>query len=626
MCGIAGIIKFNSESVSEQEIRKMTGKISHRGPDDSGIFIDGPVGLGHRRLSIIDLSPRGHQPMSDEDGKVWIVFNGEIYNFQQLKVLLDPGTKFNSDSDTEIIIHLYKKYGPSCLDHLRGMFAFAIWDSGKKQLFIARDRIGKKPLKYYLDDNCFIFASELKAILENPEVRKEPDYPAIDEFLTYKYVPCPKTGFKGIYKLPPAHYMIIDADGKHEIKRYWSLDYSQKMDLSEDEWQDAIIEKLQESIRLRLVSDVPLGAHLSGGIDSSLIAALMSEAAGKIKTFSIGFKEKKFNELPYARLVAQKYDTQHQEFILEPDALELLPKLIYHYEEPYADASAIPSWYLSEMTRKHVTVALNGDGGDENFAGYQRYNAMEIYQQLRFIPFKKLLANASGLTYRLWRIGLYKKLERLLKAYTADPHDYFLNIISYFKPWEKEMIYNGELKTKAADSRWNSFHRDAYDSGKHLDWLDRLLLTGINTHLPDDLLAKVDIASMAHSLEVRSPFLDHELLELTAKMPSKLKLKGNDNKYLLKKIARRYLPPECIDRPKQGFSVPLEFWFRNGLEGYMKENLLDEIFISYGFNKAGIEKMIGLHRSGSADYSSQLYTLLCLRLWFKTWFEELKAF
>ena len=624
MCGITGKLNFNKNNfVSEGLIKEMTKTLSHRGPDDSGIFVEKNIGLGHNRLSIIDLSPAGHQPMSDKEEKIWIVFNGEIYNYLVLKKELEKqGIIFKSKTDTEVIIYLYKKYGIDCLKYLRGMFAFAIWDKEKKQLFLARDRVGKKPLKYYCDSNCFIFASELKAILKNPEVKKEMDCDAIDEYLTYQYVPHPKTGFKNIWKLEPAHYLIIKKDGQIIKQRYWDLDYSQKLDLSEEEWKEKILEKLKESVRMRLVSDVPLGAHLSGGIDSSLIVALMSqEQNSPIKTFSIGFKEKDYNELSYVKLVVDRYKTEHHEFIVEPNAIEILPKLVYHYEEPYADSSALPTWYLSEITKKYVTVALNGDGGDENFAGYTRYNAMQLLQLLKALPLKNQLKKINLLFYQFTKIKLFQKGYRFLNSYNKDPLDFYLKIIDYFDQEEKNFVYADEFKQRVKNSRWHSFLEEKYKETKNFDWLNRILYTDINSYLPDDLLVKVDIASMAHGLETRSPFLDYELLELTAKMPINLKIRGHNKKYLLKKIAEKYLPKECIYRPKQGFGVPLEHWFRGELENYLREKLLAKKFLNYGFKKQGVEKLINDHTSHKQNYANHLWALLMLQEWLQMWFE-----
>jgi asparagine synthase (glutamine-hydrolysing) len=390
MCGIFGKLFFEKTKIEKKDYKDCLDAISHRGPNDEGFYVDENIILGSRRLAIIDLSEAGHMPMTNEDGRFWIVFNGEIYNFLDLRKELEKRHKFKSKTDTEVILHLYEEKGIDCLRYLRGMFAFAVWDKKEKILFLARDRLGKKPLKYYFNDKFFIFASELKAILKDKEVPREIDWGAIDEYLTYQYVPHPKTGFKGIFKLEPAHYLLITLDGKIKKERYWDLDFTQKLNLSENEWIGAIEEKLKESVKIRLISDVPLGAHLSGGIDSSMVVAMMAqEMKEPVKTFSIGFKEKTYDETKYARLVAKRYGTDHHELIIEPNAIEILPKLVYHYEEPYADSSALPTWYLCQMTKNYITVALNGDGGDENFAGYtSRYVAWKLYWRLRFFHLK----------------------------------------------------------------------------------------------------------------------------------------------------------------------------------------------------------------------------------------------
>lgn len=623
MCGIVGKINFNNTPVSKEEIKKMTDKLIHRGPDTEGAFVKNNVGLGHRRLSIIDLSSNGQQPMPNKTGNLWIVFNGEIYNYKELREKLETeGIEFESNTDTEVILYLYQKYGIDCLDLLRGMFAFAIYDNDKKEIFLARDRLGKKPLKYYIDENTFIFASELKAILTNPEVKKEPDWNAIDEYLTYKYVPSPKTGFKNIYKLAPAHYSIIKENGKQTINKYWDLYFDEKFTLDEEEWKNRIKNELITATQLRLMSEVPLGAHLSGGIDSSLIVAILAKDLGmKTKTFSIGFKEKKYNELPYAKMIANRYDTEHHEYILEPKNLDILEDIVYHYEEPYADASAIPSWYLAEFTKKHVTVALNGDGGDENFAGYERYDALKYYYTLNKIPAKYILANISRICNQITNKEIFDKGYRtFLYAEASSPLDFYMRVIEYFSPVQKNDILSKKLKDKITMSSWKIFTQKYFLISAEFSRIDQLLYTGIKTHLPDDLLAKVDIASMAHSLEARSPFLDHKFMELTAKIPENLKMKGHNKKYILKKIAEDYLPHDCINRPKKGFTVPLKHWFKGELYDYLEKNVLDHNFIKHGFNENKIKAMISDHRNHRVNYENQLYSLLMLSLWFKRWF------
>jgi len=620
MCGIAGKFNFNDIPVKETDILNMVKSLKHRGPDDNGVFIDRKIGLGHTRLSIIDLSQNGHQPMSDASGRYWITFNGEIYNFLDLRKELEKdGIKFRSNSDTEVIIYLYEKYGPDCLHRLRGMFAFAIYDKEKQELFLARDRVGKKPLKYYYDKDTFIFASELKAILKNPEVKKSIDWTAVDEFLTFKYVPAPKTGFENIYKLLPAHYMQVKASGEIEIKKYWTLDYSKKIELSENDWQEKITEKLIESIRIRTVSDVPLGAHLSGGIDSSLIVALLSNISkNPVRTFTIGFAEKQFDEAPFARLVAERYKTEHRELTVTPFDAEIFPRLAHYYEEPYADASALPSWQLADFTKTHVSVALNGDGGDENFAGYERYRAASYYRLLKILPLKKFGAHISSRLFEISKKNFFRQASRQLNADYRSFYDFYLSIIRYFNEQEKDNLYAEDLKKLIRNQGEERNRPDLIQQGT--DWLDRLLELGVVTHLPDDLLVKNDIASMAHGLELRSPFLDHEFMELVAGIPADLKMRGKNKKYLLKKIAKEYVPYECVYRAKKGFTVPLEYWFRGELSAYLEKKILNQDLLCRGFNKSAIENMLKAHKSKKADCTNQLYALLMLSLWLEEWF------
>ena len=599
----------------------MNEKISHRGPDGEGIFVRNSIGLGHRRLAIIDLSPAGAQPMSDWGEKIWITFNGEIYNFQELRQeLTEVGVKFKSRTDTEVIIYLYKKYGFDCLKKLRGMFAFAIWDEEKQLLFLARDKVGKKPLKYYLNNQVFIFASELKAILTQPEVNKEIDLTAIDDFLTYQYVPSPKTGFKNIFKLPPASYMVVEKTGKIKIEKYWNLNFEPKLKLTANELETMVLEKLKESIKLRMIADVPLGAHLSGGVDSSLVVSLMAlESTQKVKTFSIGFREGGFNELAYAKLVAQKYQTEHTEFLVRPDAIEILPQLIYHYEEPYGDSSALPTWYLSRETKKHVTVALNGDGGDENFGGYDRYNAARLHNLLELLPFKKAIL--KQLSQAPSQKQILRIVKKILAAYHQDFNLYYLNLVSYFTTEEKLQLLSPQYQDRESVLQRQSF-LTSHLSSLNSNTIDKIIKADFNTYLPNDLLVKVDVASMAHGLEVRSPFLDTELLELSATIPSHLKIKFFNKKYLLKKIAYNFLPRECIDRPKKGFAVPLADWFRDELHEYAREKIVTDSMAGIGFNIQELEKIIRDHKIGRANNAHKIWLLLTLSEWLQTFFKN----
>ncbi len=630
MCGIAGKISFSEKSISPQEIETMNVAIKHRGPDDDGVYIspDSKVGLGHRRLSIIDLSPLGHQPMRYLD-RYEIVFNGEIYNFEEKRTMLEQeGYTFNSHSDTEVILALYDKYREHCLDHLRGMFAFAIYDEQEQILFCARDRVGKKPFKYYHDDNVFLFASELKAILTQPEYHKEPDYLAIHHYLTLQYVPAPLTGFVGIKKLEPAHSLTIDLKTKSVKKeRYWKLDYSKKVRLSESEWKKCILDKLDESVRLRMISDVPIGAFLSGGIDSSAIVALMAKhSKSPIKTFSIGFEEEKYNELKYAKIIAEKFKTNHTEFIVKPDAVELLPMLVRQYEEPFADSSALPTYYVSKLTRDHVTVALNGDGGDENFAGYTRYSAFQVSTVLDHFDWLNHLVGipATRLLARYIKNTFFDRLYRFSQSLSDDYRRRYLSYTAYFTNEQKDNLYTDTFKKKiAGHDTYDIIASRFLESGSN-NRTEQAVYADFATYLPEDLLTKVDIATMSVALEGRSPFLDHELLELSAQIPFSLKLKGlNNKKYILKEALRGILPDEVMFRPKMGFGVPIDAWFRGELKDYAAGKLLDGQLVKRNlFKRDAIEDILHSHTSTDINFSPHIWALLTLELWFEEFFKE----
>ncbi len=629
MCGIVGKIAFDKKPVSSGSIEEMSRTICHRGPDDSGTYIspDQAVGLGFQRLAIIDLSPLGHQPMRYLD-RYELIFNGEIYNFQEKREeLQQKGYRFASQSDSEVILALYAEYGPECVHHLRGMFALAIYDEQEQTLFCARDRVGKKPFKYYQDENVFLFASELKAILTQPEYQREPDYLAIHHYLTLQYVPAPLTGFVGIKKLEPAHYLFIDLKTKTVRKeRYWQLDYSKKLHLTEDEWKRRILEKLEEATRLRMIADVPIGAFLSGGVDSSAIVAMMSKhSSSPIKTFSIGFQEEQYNELPFARMVAEKFKTEHTEFIVEPHAIELLPLLVRHYEEPFADSSALPTYYVSKLTREHVTVALNGDGGDENFAGYTRYAAFQVSTVLdRFqwlnrligIPLTRFLAKHMRTTF-------FDRLSRFSQSLNEDYRRRYLSSTAYFTNEQKSKLYTDEFKDKVWGHDTYDIIAGKFNESGSKNKTEQAVYADFVTYLPEDLLTKVDIASMAVSLEGRSPFLDHEFLELTAKIPFRLKLKGlNNKKYILKEAFRELLPDEVLFRPKMGFGVPIDRWFRHELKEYATEKLLKGELVKRGlFKKEALAALLSQHTLTKVNFSPHIWALLTLELWFEEYFK-----
>jgi asparagine synthase (glutamine-hydrolysing) len=628
MCGIAGRWNFRSGApVDEHAVRRMTELLAHRGPDADGVHVDGPLGLGHRRLAIIDLSPGGRQPMTTADGRLWITYNGEIYNYRELRADLEGrGHRFRSQSDTEVILAAYREFGVGCLDHFRGMFAFALWDAGDRALFVARDRLGVKPLHYLVDHDGIAFASEPKAFLADPAFKPEPDLEAISHYLTYQYVPCPLSAFQGVRKLPPAHYLLV-RDGKVSTERYWRLRYGDKRRLTEDEACEELRGRLREAVRLRLVSDVPLGAFLSGGIDSGTVVALMAEQTGApVKTFSIGFEEKEYDELAYARLVAQRYGTDHHEVIVRPNAVEIFPKLVWHYNEPFADSSAIPTYYLAQVTRRHVTVALNGDAGDENFAGYDRYLAGAM--AARTPPaLRAALAGAARLVPHAGRPrGVLARGKRFLEVLGEPPERRYLGWMSHFNGRLKADLCTREFLEAAGQVDSGVLLLRAFAASDAPDLVDATLDVDVNTYLPDDLLVKVDIATMAHSLEGRSPLLDHTLMEFCASLPSHMKLRGRVKKYILKRAVRDLLPAEIIERPKMGFGVPLDHWFRRDLREMAHDLLTGPRARARGyFRPQTVERLLAEHVRGARTWHYQLWNLLVLELWHRMFIDDRPA-
>jgi asparagine synthase (glutamine-hydrolysing) len=601
----------------------MCKTLVHRGPDDEGIYTAPYIGLGQRRLSIIDLRNIASPPLFNEDKTISLVFNGEIYNFKELRrELKEKGHKFATATDTEVIIHLYEELDLNCLSKLRGMFAFALWDANKKRLFAARDRLGKKPLYYSRNNIFFSFGSEIKAITADPEISIEPNYPAIDDYLTYEFIPSPATGFKNIYKLPPAHFLTCLTNGQTKVERYWSPPYyANKMSLETEEIIDILTEKLQEAVRVRMVADVELGAFLSGGIDSSIIVALMARQSSKpIKTFSIGFAEEKYNELPYARQLAQRYGTDHHEIILAPNVAEVLPLLVYHYNEPFADSSALPTYYVSKITREYVTVGLSGDGGDESFGGYNNYVKMLKWSRLDVIPFaiRRFLGDnfnkiLAGLSYDR-RIN---KISRALNMFAGLPPERYRFLMSIFKPQEKKECYSPQFY-----SLLNGEPKQYYYKGipwdNSMDLLDWLENDDLNFYLPDCLMMKTDIASMANSLEIRCPFLDNSVVDFAAKLDSPMKISGNMNKLILRKLGKMLLPKDIIDKPKTGFSLPIGKWFQGELLNLLRSYLMDDKAIKRGlFKQTFLKTIIYEHVQGQRDWSSRLWALLFLEIWFR---------
>ncbi|MFN2417085.1 MAG: asparagine synthase (glutamine-hydrolyzing) [Pyrinomonadaceae bacterium] len=623
MCGIVGMVNLDGRAADAALLGRMNEAIHHRGPDEEGSYLKGHVGLAMRRLAIIDLEG-GQQPIANEERTAWIVFNGEIYNFRELKKRLeDLGHRFRTDCDTEAIVHAYEEWGADCPKHLRGMFAFAIWDERRRELFLARDRVGKKPLLYAKTPRSFVFGSEFSALLLHPEVGREVEPRAIHDYLSFMCVPAPLTAYRDIMKLEPGHTLTLAASGEVKTQRYWEPDFSKKLKVSEEEAGERALALLRDAVRVRLMSEVPLGAFLSGGVDSSAVVALMAEeSSGPVKTFSIGFDEQDFSELHHARRVAEYVGADHHEFVVRPDAMEVLPKLVEHYGEPYADSSAIPTYYVARETRRHVTVALNGDGGDECFAGYERYAAMRLSERYRRLPgaLRELVIRQAVelLPISERRPSRARKVRRFLRAASLPPVERYLRWVSVINPEDKEGLYTEEFGRRVAGRDVREHLRPWFARANGAGVVDASLLADTMTYLPNDLLVKVDIASMAVSLEARSPFLDHHVIEFAASLPERLKLRGLTTKYILKKTLRKLLPPENLSRGKMGFGVPVGHWFRGQMQGFLRENLLSERAARRGlFRPEVVARMVELHTRGERDHTHQLWTLLMLELWFQ---------
>ncbi len=623
MCGIVGIVNVTGETVTADLLRGMSDTIAHRGPDGDGFFLRGPVGLGHRRLAIIDLAT-GDQPMFSEDGSACIVFNGEVYNFRELRRELEgAGHRFRTTSDTEVVLRAYEAFGVECLGHLRGMFAFAIWDARRRRLFLARDRVGIKPLVYAWDGRRLVFASEIKAVLQDPSVPRELDWDALRDYLAYHYVPSPRTIFRGIRKLPPASYIVLDLDRPEPaVERYWDLRFAPVEGRLEAEWLEGLRWHLQDAVRSHLVSDVPVGAFLSGGLDSSTVVALMAQATGRpIRTFSIGFDQADHDELRYARSVAQRYGTDHCEFVVKPDALEAMPRLAWQFDEPFADSSALPTYYVSKITREHVTVSLSGDGGDENFAGYRRYaRAQALHRRFDTMPqalIKPLLRLAAGL------VPAGVRGQGYLDLLGSDAVTRYFRMMTYQQSGTLHRLLTPPARAQGSSQvtpDW--FRRVAAESGAP-DYVSSLQYLDIRTYLPEDILTKVDRASMLVSLEARVPLLDHLLMEYVATMPSALKLRDGTGKAVLKRVMADDLPAEILHRPKMGFGVPLETWFRRELADYTRDVLLDTRAEQRGiFEPRAVAALLDEHAAGRRDRSSQIWSLLCFEEWARRWWDR----
>jgi asparagine synthase (glutamine-hydrolysing) len=618
MCGIAGLVDFHAP-VDEELLARMCQVMEHRGPDSRGVHVEDDVGLGIQRLAIIDIEG-GDQPIFNEQGSVAVVMNGELYNHLELRRELERrGHRFRSHADTEVLVHLYEEHGDALVDRLRGMFAFAIWDRSRRRLLLGRDRVGKKPLFWTHRDGRFAFASELRALLQDPDLPREADPRALDAYLAFQYVPHPLAAIKGVNKLPPASLLSLDAGGQ-AIRRYWRLGGSPKLTGIElPELEQRVREQIREATRLRLMSEVPLGAFLSGGIDSSAVVAAMAEQSSTpVRTFSIGFGDPDFDETRYARAVASRFGTQHEEFRVEPDAISIMPTLARHYGEPFADPSAIPSFYLAELTSRHVTVALNGDGGDESFAGYGRYRRGLQVGRLDWLP-RPLQRAAPLIGGRLGHgsaEGSFRyRARRLTEALAMAPWERYTMSLTAFDRERRARLRTPQFTADLDGGDSEQLVADAWAASQGGP-VDRMLEVDIETYLPGDLLPKMDIATMAYSVEARSPFLDHELMEFAASLPEELKLDGSGGKRLLKGALRGWIPDEVLDRPKMGFGVPLARWFREELSEMPGERLLDPSALARGYlRREEVERLIAEHRGGRIDHSLRLWTLLQLDSW-----------
>lgn len=619
MCGICGV-SFQHKPVPESLVKAMCDKITHRGPDEAGYFIHENFGMGMRRLSIIDLST-GTQPIYNEDHSLAIVFNGEIYNFQSLREeLRSKGHRFYTNADTEAIVHAYEEWGTESPEHLNGMFAYSIFDHTSQRLFLARDRVGIKPLYYYWDGKTFAFGSEIKSILEVPGIDRSIDVEALNRFLTFEYISAPESIFQKVRKLPPGHWLLFE-NGRLSIQKYWDVPFEDEF-LSEEEAKEELRALLSDSVNLRLISDVPLGAFLSGGIDSSTIVGLMAGHMDQpVKSFSIGFEDSSYNELDYARTVAHAFHTEHKEFIIQPDAVSMVEKLIYHLDEPFGDFSIFPTYLVSKMAREHVTVILSGDGGDELFGGYDTYVADKMAQTYRQIPgfIRKGLVEpfARALPPTAQKKGLVNKIKRFTEgaAYPADLQH--VRWMIFLSEKDRAALFLPDHLENIRDGATYSLMRDYFSRAKTGDRLNQQSFVDLKTYLVDDILVKVDRMSMATSLEARVPFLDHRIVEFAFRVPGNLKIKNGETKYILKEAMRDLLPEKILTRDKQGFSIPIKNWIRHELKEMMLDILSPEKIRREGFFQVEyINRLVEEHLKGKENHSHRLWALMMFEWWY----------
>ncbi len=622
MCGICGIYNAQSqEPVPSQLIEQMTRLIAHRGPDDSGSHFDGPVGLGFARLSIIDLSG-GHQPMCNETGEIWIIFNGEIWNYKTLRAeLIEKGHQFRTNSDTETIIHAYEEYGVDCVARLHGMFGFAIWDGPRKRLLLARDRAGKKPLYYTRVDGDLLFASEIKSLLCHPRVKREADVQALADFLSVRYVPAPATLFSNIYKVLPGHWLLYEHDTMHE-ECYWDFTFEKTENRPIEEYLQGIQQHVHRAVEERMMADVPVGAMLSGGVDSSIISGVMSKLTShKIKTFSVGFDHPEYSELPYAKLVADHFGTDHYELVVKSsDLTEYWPLLTWHRDEPVSEPSDLGVYLVSKLARQHVKVVLSGEGGDELFAGYPKYIVDWMANYYRILPTpirdKVIMQLLNRLPYSM------RKLKTAARNLSQPVPQRWMNWFGIFNGQLKENLLSTSTKA-SIDLDSSRVFQDWLSKNPQRDDLSSMLYLDTKIWLPDNLLMKGDKMTMAASLESRIPLLDYKLIEYAASIPSHLKTKSFQAKYMLKRAFADFLPAAILTRKKMGFNVPTGIWFREGQRGLITRLLLSERTRSRGyFNDAFVAQMVRDHLEGKTNYQAQLFTLASLELWFRVFIDS----
>jgi asparagine synthase (glutamine-hydrolysing) len=620
MCGIAGFVQNGGLRPDESRglVRQMCDAIRHRGPDDDGVWVSEEAALGMRRLSIIDLAT-GHQPIHNEDRTVWTVFNGEIYNFRELRQTLEAlGHRFYTRTDTEVIVHAYEQWGAGAISRLRGMFGIAVWDATARRLLLARDRVGIKPLHYAEHAGRLYFGSEIKSILCAPDIARRVDVNALNHYLSFLYTPRDRSIFEGIHKLPPGH-LLSWQDGHVRVEPYWQLPAEETFAGSEAEAEECLHARLDDAVKGHLVADVPVGAFLSGGIDSSLVVALASRHSSGLKTFSIGFEESAFNELPYARTMARHCGTDHHEFIVKPDGAAIVDDLIRHFDEPFADASAIPTWYVSQMARRHVTVVLSGDGGDELFGGYERYvPSARVAAVDRYLP--PAIRRAAGLVGGGLPYGTRGK--NFLQHIGRSDHGRYLDEISFFTAEEKAGLLSSSVREQLDAATPEAAIDRHFARYRGLPWPSQMMRFDAETYLPEDVLTKVDRMSMAHSIESRVPLLDNEVIDVAMSFPSDLKIANGRQKHVLKRVAERLLPAEVIARPKQGFAVPLGLWFRGALRELFGDTLLSTASLQRGyFERRFVERLVGEHLSGKRDHTYRLWQLLVFERWHRIYMD-----